>query len=45
MLDSSVAGSGPRTGPGPVKRPGPRSVGPDQDCKIIGPVPGPGPGP
>ena len=45
VLISSVAGSGPWTGPGPVKRPGPRSVGPDQDRKIFGPVPGPGPGP
>ena len=42
---NSVAGSGPRTGLGPVKRPGPDSVGPDQDCKIISPVLSPGPGP
>ena len=42
---ASVAGSGPWTGPGPVKRPGPRSVGPDRDCKNFSPVLGPGPGP
>ena len=44
-LNPSVAGSGPWTGPGPVKRPGPRSIGPDRDHKNFGPVPGPGPGP
>ena len=42
---ASVAGSGPWTGPGPVKRPGPKWAGPDQDHRIIGPVLGPGPGP